>query len=98
MGQYPFFSVYEKYYSHSTLSHEVVQKSFTEFPCDRTRTKTILNPGRPNEITTPEVINKINYIVLNDSKVKVCEIVFISNERVVSILHTHFRMRKLSAR
>ena len=36
--------------------------------------KTILIPGRPNEITTPEMINKIHDIVLNDPKVKVREI------------------------
>ena len=38
---------------------------------------------------------------MNDSKVKVreiAEIVFISNERVINILHTYLRMRKLSAR
>ena len=30
--------------------------------------------GRPNEITTPKMINKIHNIVLNDPKVKVREI------------------------
>ena len=32
------------------------------------------SPGRPNEITTPEMINKIHDIVLNDPKVNVREI------------------------
>ena len=47
------------------------------------------------------MINKIHDIVLNDPKVKVCEIAeiaSISNERVVNILHAHLCMRKLFAR
>ena len=57
------------------------------------------SPGRPNEITTPEMINKIRDIVLNDPKVNVreiAEIVSISTGRVVNILHTHLCMRKLT--
>ena len=64
----------------------MVQKWFTEF-----RTETIPSPGRPNEITTPEMINKIYDIVLNALKVKVreiAEIVSISIECVVNVLHT----------
>ena len=79
----------------------MVQKWFTEFHCDRTSTETIPSPGRPNEITTLEMINKIHDIVLNDPKVKVREIheiVFISTDRAVNILHTHLCMRKIRAR
>ena len=57
--------------------------------------------GCPNEITTPEEINKIHDIVSNDPKVKVheiAEILSISTERVVNILHTHLCRRKLCAR
>ena len=71
----------------------MVQKWFTEFRCGRTSTEAIPSSGRPNEITTPEMVNKIHDIVLNDPKVKVREIadiVSISIERVVDILHTHF--------
>ena len=91
----------DKYYSDSAPSYGVVQKWFTEFCCGRTSTETILSPGRQNEITTPEMINKIHDIVLNDSKIKVCEIaeiVSISTERVINILSTHLCMRKLSVR
>ena len=79
----------------------MVQKWFTEFRCDRTSTETIPSPGRLNEITKSEMINKIHDIILNDPKVKVreiVEIVSISIERVVNILHTHLCMRKLCAR
>ena len=59
------------------------------------------SPGFPNEITTPEMINKIYNIFLSDPKVKVREIaenVSIWTEHVVNILHTHLCMRKLCAR
>ena len=47
------------------------------------------------------MINKLHDILLNDPKVKVreiAEILSISIERVVNILHTHLCMRKLWAR
>ena len=47
------------------------------------------------------MINKIYDIVLNDLKIKVREIakiVSISTERVVNILYTYLRMRKLCAK
>ena len=76
----------------------MVQKWFTEFRSGCMSTATIPSPGRPNEITIPEMINKIHDIVLNHPKVKVREIVSISTERLVNILHTHLCMRKLCAR
>ena len=91
----------DKYYSDSAPSYGMVQKWFTEFRSGRTSTETIPSPGGPNEITTPEMINKIHNIVLNDPKVKVreiAEIVSTSTERVVNILHTHLCKRKLCAR
>ena len=51
--------------------------------------------------TTPAMINKIHDFVFDDPKVKVreiAEIISISTERVVNILHTHLSMRKLCAR
>ena len=91
----------DKYYSDSIPSYGIVQKWFTEFRCGRTSTETIPSPVRPNEITTPKMINKIHDILLNVPKVKECkiaEIVSISTERVVNILHTHLYMRKLCTR
>ena len=90
-----------EYYSDFAPSYGMVQKWFTEFRCGRTSTETIPSPGRPNETTTPEIINKIHDIVLNGPKVKVreiAEIVSISTKRVVNILHTYLCMRKLCAR
>ena len=79
----------------------MVQKWFTDFRCGRTSTETLPSPGHLNEITIPEMINKIHDIVLNDPNVKereIAEIVYISTERVVNILHTHLCMRKLCAK
>ena len=58
------------------------------------------SPSRPNEIITPEMINKIHDIVLNDPKVKVREIaviVSISTECVENIFHTLLCVKKLCA-
>ena len=52
-------------------------------------------------MTTPEMIKEINDIVLNDPKVKVrviAEIVSISTQRLVNMLHTYLCMRNLGAR
>ena len=61
-------------YTDSVSSYGMVQKWFTESRCVRTSTETIPSAGRPNEITTPEMINRIHDAVLNDPKVEVCEI------------------------
>ena len=79
----------------------MIKNWFTEFRCGCTSTETIPSLGLLNEVTTPEMINKIHDIVLNDPKVKVCEIteiVSISTEHLVNILHTHLCLRKLCAR
>ena len=91
----------DKYYSGSAPSFGMVQKWFTEFRFGRTSTETIPSPGRPNEITTPNIINKIHDMVLDDKKLKVREIAettSISTERVHNILHEHLHMKKLCAR
>ena len=59
----------------------MVQKWFTEFRCGRTSTETIPSSGRPNEITIPEMINKIHDIVLNYPKVKVLEVAEIESTK-----------------
>ena len=88
----------DKYYLGSVPSYGMVQKWFSEFRCGHTSTEIIRSASHPNEITTPEMINKIHHIVLNDPKVKVreiAEIVSISTERVVYIWRKRFSMRKL---
>ena len=41
-------------------------KWFTEFHCGRISTSHIERPGRPKEVTSQEMIDKIHNIVLND--------------------------------
>ena len=50
---------------------EWFQEWFTEYLCGCTSTETIPSSGRPNDITTPEMINKIQNVVLNEPQVKV---------------------------
>ena len=69
-----------KYYSDSATSYGMVQKWFTEFRCGCTSAETIPSLGRPNEVTTPEMINKIHDIVLNDPEVKLREIAYTHGE------------------
>ena len=57
--------------------------------------------GRPKSCTTPEIINKVHDIVLEDRRLKMSEIVkpvSISDERVHQILTEELGMKKLSAR
>ena len=90
-----------KYYEESAPSHGMIHKWFTEFRCGRISTSDTERPGRPKEVTSQELIDKIHDIVLNDRRFKVCEIsetVNISVERVWHILHECLGMRKLSAK
>lgn len=57
--------------------------------------------GRPFEVTTQKIIDKIHVMVMDDRRVKVRDIasaVGISEKRVHNILHTHLNMKKLAAR
>ena len=81
---------HDKYYTDFAPTYGMVRKRFTEFRCGRTSTETTLSSSRPNEITTPEMINKVYDIILNDPKVKVheiAEIASISTERLVNVFY-----------
>ena len=89
---------FDKLYLDSAPSYGMVQKWFTKLRFGRTSRKTIPMPCHPNQITTPEMINRIHDIVLNDPKVKVreiTEILSISSEYMVNILNTHFVLEKV---
>jgi len=58
-------------------------------------------PGRPKTVTTPEMIDQIQELILEDCRISaksVAEQLGISRERVGSIIHEDLGMRKLSAR
>ena len=91
----------DKYYGDSSPSIKMIQKWFTDFRCGHTSTTNTERSRRPNEVTTPKMVDKIHDTVLQDRRVKVreiAEIVGISDERVRNILHAHLNMKKLSAR
>jgi len=79
----------------------MVKKWFTEFRCGRTSTSDAERSGRPKEVVTPEIVDKIHGMILDDRRIKVREVaeaVGISTERVHHILHEYLDMKKLSAR
>ena len=57
-------------------------------------------PGRPKIVTTPEIIDEIHELILEDPPISaktIAEQLGISRERVGSIIHEDLDMRKLSA-
>ncbi|EYC30978.1 hypothetical protein Y032_0004g1883 [Ancylostoma ceylanicum] len=82
--------------SFSTVSFWVL-----EFRRGRKRSEDESRAGRPKSATTPEIIDKVHDMVLDDRRVKVNEIeeaLGISHERVIHILHNELGLKKLSAR
>lgn len=82
-------------------SFKTVHKWIEEFKRGRTSCEDAARSGRPNEVTTEEMIEKVHKIVLADRRLKVrelAELVDISSERVHNILHQHLDMNKLCAR
>ena len=76
-----------KYYKESAPSHGMVHKWFTEFRCGRISISDAEHPGRPKEVTSQEMINKIDDIVLNDRRLKVREISETVNISVGRVWH-----------
>ena len=58
-------------------------------------------PGRLKMVTTPEIIDQIHELILEDRRISaksIAEQLGISRERVGSIIHEDLDMRKLSAK
>ena len=58
-------------------------------------------PGRPKTVTTPEIIEQIQELILEDRRISaksLAEQLGTSRERVGSIIHENLDMRKLSAK
>ena len=58
-------------------------------------------PGRPKTVTTPEIIDQIHELIFEESRISaksIAEQLGISRERVGSIIHEDFYIRKLSAK
>ena len=70
-----------KYYKESAPSHGMVYTWFTEFRYGRISASDAEHPGRPKEVTSQEIIDKIHDIVLNDRRLKVRKISETVNSR-----------------
>ena len=58
-------------------------------------------PGRPKTVTTPEIIDQIHELILEDRRISVksiAERLGMSREWIRSIIHEDLDMRKLSAK
>lgn len=85
----------------SSPSYSTIKQWVSEFKMGRVSTSDKPRSGRPVEVTTSEMIEKIHKIVLEDRRLKVHEIAEtcrMSAERVRNILHNHLNMEKLCAR
>jgi len=90
-----------KVYGSSSPSFSTIKKWGAEFKCGRTSLEDDLHEGRPKRATTPEIIEQVHYMVLDDRWVKVrenAETIGISEECVGYILHEELVMKKLCAR
>jgi len=82
--------------SYATVKNWVAQFKRGDFSiCDAPR------PGRPKTMTTPEIIDQIHELIMEDhliSAKSIAEQLGISRERVGYIIHEDLDMRKLSAK
>lgn len=82
-------------------SYATVKRWVAEFKRGRQSLEDDPRPGRPVNVATPEMVNKVHDIVMTDRRVTeryIASRVGISQERVHSILTEDLAMRKLSAR
>jgi len=81
--------------SYAAVKNWVAQFKRGDFcTCDAPR------PGRPTTVTTPEIIDQIHELILEDRRISaksIAEQLGITRERVGSIIHEDLEMRKLSA-
>jgi histone-lysine N-methyltransferase SETMAR len=92
-------SKFIKVYGDSSASFLTIKKWAAEFK--RGRTSLEGREGRPKSATTPEIIEQVHDMVLDDRRMTVLEIaesICISKERVGYILHEELDMKKLCAR
>jgi len=72
-----------------------------QFKCGDLSTYNAPRPGRPKTVTTPEINDQIQELILEDRRISaksIAQQLGISRERVGSIIHENLDMRKLSAK
>jgi histone-lysine N-methyltransferase SETMAR len=85
-----FFRKFIKVYGDYSPSFSTIKKLAAEFKRGRTSLEGDPREGRPKNATTPEIIEQVHDMVLDDRWMKVREIaetIGISKERVGNILH-----------
>jgi len=94
-------SKFIKVYGDSSPSFSTIKKWAAEFKCGCTSLEDGPCEGRPKSATTPEIIEQVHNMVLDDRWMKVrefAETIGISKERVGYILHEELDMKRLCAR
>jgi len=82
-------------------SYATVKKWVTQFQRDDFSICNAPHPGLPKTVTTPEIIDQIHELILEDRRISaksIAEHLGISRERVGSITHEDLDMRKLSTK
>jgi len=82
--------------SYATIKNWVAQFKHGDFStCD------VPHPGQSKTVTTPEIIDQIHELILENRRISaksIAEQLGISHEQVGSIIHEDLDMRKLSAK
>jgi len=95
------YSKFIKVYWDSSPSFSTIKKWAAEFKRGRTSLEDDPREGRPKSATTPEIIEQVHDMVLDDRRMKVREIsetIGIPKERVGYIVHEELDMKKLCAK
>jgi len=82
-------------------SYSTVKKWVAQFKCGDFSTCDAPHPGRPKTVNTPETVDQIHELLLEDGRISaksIAEQLGISLVRVESITHKDLNMQKLSAK
>ncbi|EFN60336.1 Putative uncharacterized protein FLJ37770, partial [Camponotus floridanus] len=88
-------------YGDTSPSMTTVRYWFNEFKRGRTSVFDEERPGRPADVVTEEIIQKVHDMILADRRTKVREVaeaIGVSTGTAINILHDKLAMKKLSAR
>ena len=88
-------------YDDSSPKYSTVAKWSAEFKRGRDSLEDDPRPGRPADVISQEMIDRVEKLVLNNRRIKVAELASecgISNGSVYTIIHEHLGMSKVSAR
>ena len=88
-------------YVDSSPKYSTVTKWSAEFKRGRDSLEYDPRPGRTADVISQEMIDRVERLVLNNSRIKVAELASecgISNGSVYTIIHEHLGMSKVSAR